>query len=94
MEHVNTLNAATGGYIKCNLPIWLLNVGLIYMVSTLYFFVMNNMNDDPVLEILEPFPKLLEHYKEKANHRSRNFFFGICIGAGVVFFLKPFGKFF
>ena len=55
---------------------------------------MNNMNNDPVLEILEPFPKLLAHYKEKVNHRSQNLFVGICIGIGIVFFIKPFGQFF
>ena len=38
--------------------------------------------------------KLLEHYKEKVNHRSRNLFLGICIGIAIVFFIKPFGKFF
>ena len=98
MENMN-VNIMNGGgisdsYIKCNLPIWLLNIGLVYMVTTLYYFFMNNINNDPVLEILEPFPKLLEHYKDKMNHRSRNLFFGICIGIGVVFFIKPFGKFF
>ena len=82
------------GIIKCNLPVWLLNVGFIYLVTTVYYFFMNNINNDPVLEILEPFPKLLEHYKEKVNHRSKNLFFGICIGIGVVFFIKPFGAFF
>ena len=52
------------------------------------------MNNDPVLEILEPFPKLLEHYKEKVNHQSKNLFLGICIGLAVVYFIKPFGKLF
>ena len=80
--------------IKCNIPIWLLNIGLVYLVATLYYFLTNNMNVDPVLEILEPFPKLLEHYKEKTNHRSKNLFLGICVGAAIVFFIKPFGKFF
>ena len=82
------------GFIKCNLPIWVLNLGFIYLVTTIYYFFVNNMNTDPVLEILEPFPKLLEHYKEKVNHRSRNLFLGICIGIAIVFFIKPFGKFF
>ena len=84
----------SSGCIKCNLPIWLLNIGLIYAVMTAYYFLMNNLNNDPVLEILEPFPKLLEHYKDKINHRSRNLFLGICIGIGVVYFIKPFGKLF
>ena len=84
----------TSGIIKCNLPIWLLNVGLVYLVATLYYFFTNNMNVDPVTEILEPFPTLLEHYKEKTKHRSRNLFLGICIGIAIIFFIKPFGKFF
>ena len=85
---------STIGYMKCNVPILILNIGLIYTITTAYYFLMNNIATDPVLEILEPFPKLLEHYKEKINHRSRNLFLGICIGIGVVYFLKPFGKFF
>lgn len=88
------MEANNEGFIKCNLPIWVLNLGFIYLVTTIYYFVVNNMNSDPVSEILEPFPKLLEHYKEKVNHRSRNLFLGICIGIAIVFFIKPFGKFF
>ena len=91
----NSINIGeTNGLIKCNLPIWLLNIGLIYLITTLYYFIINNMNNDPVLEILEPFPKLLEHYKEKVNHQSKNLFLGICIGLAVVYFIKPFGKLF
>ena len=85
---------AMNGYIKCNLPIWLLNLGLIYAIMTIYYFVMNNINTDPVLEILEPFPKLLEHYKTQSNFQSKNLFIGICIGIGFIYFIKPFGRLF
>lgn len=88
------MESTTEGFIKCNIPIIVLNIGLIYLITTIYYFFMNNINSDPIMEILEPFPKLLEHYKEKKNIMSRNLLLGICIGIAVIYFIKPFGKYF
>lgn len=88
------MDSTTEGFVKCNIPIIVLNIGLIYLITTIYYFFMNNINSDPILEILEPFPKLLEHYKEKKDVMGRNLLFGICIGVAVIYFIKPFGKYF
>ena len=87
-------NEVASGFIKCNLPIWLLNIGLVYIIMTIYYLIMNNLISDPVLDLLEPFPKLLEQYQKQNTHRSKNMFIGICIGLSVIYFLKPFGSFF
>jgi hypothetical protein len=55
---------------------------------------MKHITDDPVLDILEPFPKLKEHYNSTVHYTSRNMMLGVCIGVGIVAFFKPFGKFF
>jgi len=81
-------------YISYNIPVWLLNLGFIYIVTTIFYFIMNHMNEDPVIEILDPFPKLKEHYKDKVQYTSRNLLLGLCIGVGLMAFFKPFGKFF
>ena len=88
------MESTTEGFIKCNIPIIVLNIGLIYLITTIYYFFMNNINSDPIMEILEPFPKLLEHYKEKKNVMGRNLLLGACIGIAVIYFIKPFGKYF
>ena len=41
-------NIDSSGSIKCNLPIWLLNIGLIYAITTAYYFFMNNTTFDTV----------------------------------------------
>jgi hypothetical protein len=87
-------NIESSGSIKCNLPIWLLNIGLIYAITTTYYFFMNNITKDPVIQILEPFPKLKEHYKDTLKYTGRNLLLGMGIGIAVIIFIKPFGKFF
>ena len=95
MSESNTdIKSSIFNHINYNIPIWLLNVGFLYIVTTLFYFIMNKINDDPVIEILEPFPKLKEHYKDKVQYTSRNLFLGLCIGVGIIYFFKPFGTFF
>ena len=89
-----SLSSSSFGYVKCNLPIWLLNIGIIYVITTVCYFFMNYMKEDPVLEILEPFPKLLEHYRKTKKYSTRNLLLGVFIGCSTVFFLKPFGGLF
>lgn len=93
MDNITDFNSKFN-YINYNIPVWLLNLGFIYIISTLFYFIMNRINKDPIVDILEPFPKLKEHYNKNIKYTSRNLLLGLCIGIGIMIFLKPFGKFF
>ena len=67
IESEPSIKSSIFNSINYNIPVWLLNLGLLYIVATLFYFIMNKINDDPVIEILEPFPKLQEHYKNKVS---------------------------
>jgi len=94
MSDITTDFNSKFNYINYNIPIWILNLGFIYIVTTVFYFIMKHITDDPVLDILEPFPKLKEHYNSTVHYTSRNMMLGVCIGVGIVAFFKPFGKFF
>jgi hypothetical protein len=87
-------NSAPKSFIQCNLPIWLLNIAFIYVVTTLYYFITKNINEDPIKKILEPFPKLQEYYEKEKKYTSKNFIFGLGLSLCIIIFIKPFGKFF
>ena len=92
--HPNVDFESKFNYLNYNIPVWLLNIGCVYIITTLFYFITNKISDDPVLKILEPFPKLKEHYNTSAQYTNRNLLLGMCIGISVIAFFKPFGKFF
>lgn len=75
-------------------PIWLLNLGIIYIITTAYYFIMKNMNKDPIKAVLDPFPKLMEHYEKERQYDARNIVIGCVIGSVIIYLFKPFGRLF
>lgn len=92
MQNINGNINGTGMNLN-SLPIWLLNLGIIYMIATGYYFIMGNINEDPIHKILEPFPKLLEHYEKEKGFGSRNIIVGSLLGITLIYFIRPFGKY-
>ena len=76
-----------------NIPIIFLNIGLVYFIATVYYFICMKINEDPVSKKLKQFPELKKDYENEQSFQKKNILFGFIIGVSVIFFLKPFNKF-
>ena len=75
---------------SCKINHILLSLGLVYILATLFYFIMKQFQNNELLELGEKIPQLRNIYDVSMNKQIKLFYLGLVLSASFVYWVKPF----
>ena len=75
---------------SCKINHIVLSLGLVYILATLFYFIMKQFQSNELLELGEKIPQLRNIYEQSMKKQTKLFYLGLFLSAGLVYWIKPF----
>ena len=75
---------------SCKINHIVLSLGLVYILATLFYFIMKQFQSNELLELGEKIPQLRNIYDVSMNKQIKLFYLGLVLSASFVYWVKPF----
>ena len=75
---------------SCKINHIILSFGLVYILATLFYFIMKQFQNNELLELGEKIPQLRNIYEQSMKKQTKLFYLGLFLSAGLVYWIKPF----
>ena len=78
---------------SCKINHIVLSFGLVYILATLFYFVMKQFQSNELLELSDKIPQLRNIYDISMKKKMKLFYLGLVLSVGFVYWIKPFKLF-